>query len=420
MAKSISLQHRLAGASCMTFALLAVAGCGAGSSGDGMTSSDGTSSSATTLASTSDAVSGDTVTASRRHASWNRTAQTTPTTAPVTPTTTTTAPVTTAPTTTTAATATAAPPDAAVPNVSPPAGAVLKPVPPQQMPSKLLYTYFELYGAGNVTQATTFNQLNIFQGVFAQLSNPSAPATGELLPNYYSYAGATKEMVQAKREAGMRVGFTLGGEGAGGTINMANYQTVARSVINMIVEKWGIIDFVDWNNFEADLYSDPAAMAAASRLISNYFSGTHSAANDPTTGTPHAFPNRDLGQNFYIGSAPGAFDAAGMGGNIAVAIKNEMGLTRSYIGPQAYDGPGFELPSANQNRLNQWVSRGFPLSNIVWGSHPTTVNYSMSPDQSLAFYNTNAGLKGLYTFSYDDAGNLSWVQKMSPQVLSGL
>lgn len=299
----------------------------------------------------------------------------------------------------------------------PPERTVVKPVSPQAMPSKLVYTYFELYGAASLSQATLYNQLNIFQGVFAQRSNPTVPATGELLPNAYTYTKVTKEMVQAKREAGVRVGFTLGGEGAGGTVNMANHKMVARSAINLIVEKWGIIDFIDWNNFEADLYSDPSAMAAASRLIANYFSGTHSAANDPTTGVPHAFPNRDLGQNFYIGSAPGAFDAAGMGGDIAVAIKQEMGLNRSYVGPQAYDGPGFEMPSANQNRLNQWVSRGFPLSNIVWGSHPTTISNSMSPEQSLAFYNTNVGLKGLYTFSYNYAGNLSWVQKMNPAIL---
>jgi hypothetical protein len=101
MANKFSRRRRLAGASCITFALLAVSGCGAGSSSDGTVSSSGASSSATTLASSSEAAGGDKYAAYRRRASREQTAvaapgSTTPP-APTAPAPATTAPVATAP-----------------------------------------------------------------------------------------------------------------------------------------------------------------------------------------------------------------------------------------------------------------------------------------------------------------------------------
>jgi PKD repeat protein len=292
------------------------------------------------------------------------------------------------------------------------------PIAPLSKPTKVLYTYFELYNPGTLSGITAlYNQLNIFQTVIDQ----AAPSSGAMQISNNTSANASRQMVQDKRDAGVRIVLTIGGQNAGGSIiDQAGATRAAKDFINIVVNNWGIIDGMDWNNFEAGITQDPAWMAYSTRLVANYFSGTHLATgNDVTTGAPHAFPGRDLGQNFYVGSAPAPYLYGGLDGRIAVALQNEMGTARSYTGPQSYDGPGSDDPVSCQGNLDGWVSIGIAKANVAWGTHPTAVSYSFSPQQLGTFYKANPSLAGCYNFSYAYAGNLAWAQYLNPIVLAG-
>lgn len=261
------------------------------------------------------------------------------------------------------------------------------------LPSKVVATYFTLWGGGSriTSVPLDYNQIYLFHAV---------PVGGGAFRFDYGAAVTAAEIATCQGR-GQRVVLTVGGANAG-----FNFQTRAQS--DAFVESFkqmnatlgGQLSGCDFNNFEAFVGSSGTEMAYIGRRLKEIYGANFSISCPPHPGGGYAPMDRQITKAM---SDAGVLD---------------------YAGPQFYDSPDLTQATTIIALIKEWVTHLGSAKKVVVG---LTSNYGAGPTlatcqtvwKTLAA--TYPDLRGVFAWSaQDDAkGGWAWGKSMGTLVKAG-
>ena len=265
------------------------------------------------------------------------------------------------------------------------------------LPSKVVATYFTLWGGGTRITAipVDYNQIYLFH---------AEPASGGAFRFGYGTSVNATEIRQVQAR-GQRVVLTVGGANAGfnfSTRAQSDAFVVSFQQMNSLLG--GTLDGCDFNNFEAFVGSSGTEMAYIGRTLKNLYGNEFSITSPPHPGGGYAPMDRQITKAM---SDAGVLD---------------------YAGPQFYDSPDLTVQANIVSLVREWVAHLGDQRKVVIGlSSNYGLNNSMGPTLATS---TGAwrqlvaefpNLRGVFAWSaQDDMGSSwGWGRTMGPLVKAG-
>src|SRR3954462_5285294 len=257
-------------------------------------------------------------------------------------------------------------------------------------PSRVVGTYFTLWSGGmRITSVPKeVNQIYLFH---------ATPAGGGAFRFEYGSAVNAAD-IKTCRDRGQRVVLTVGGANAGYNFrSQAESDAFVRSFNAIVDGLGGQIDGCDFNNFEAQIGSNPAEMVYIAKQLKAKYGPDFSITCPPAPGAGYAPMDRTLTK---------AMSDAGV-------------LT--YAGPQFYDSQDLTQLGTIVSLVREWCAHLGDPRKVVVG---LSANYGGGPTLATcqSVWKTLSGeypsLRGVFAWSaQDDAGgNWNWAKTMGPLV----
>lgn len=260
---------------------------------------------------------------------------------------------------TTAGTGSPPPPGPPPPGPAPAPGVIA-------LPTKILGTYLSPYGGGGdvamgntMAQLVTqkYNQVHLFHAVPWSGAWPNE--TGTVLLEQQWSLWITAARVQALRSAGIRCIMVVGGAGWQMRFDSTAKENNFMASIDTLYQQLGGFDGIDFNTFEAGLFTQPSSnMISLSQKLKTAY-----------------------GSNFSISAPPAHYSATDMA-LISAWNAASSGALFDFVTPQIYDdrsGPGASIytQSVLYNATTKWIPYVGNLaskvtmgtgSNFYWGA----------------------------------------------------
>jgi LysM repeat protein len=251
---------------------------------------------------------------------------------------------------------------------------------PIPTPDKVLGTYFTLWGGGmRITSVpASYNWIYLFH---------ATPASGGAFQ--FEYGGAVSAAdIKTCRDRGQRCVLTCGGANAGFNFqNRTQSQAFVNSFVQIVNSLGGEIDGCDFNNFEANIGSNPTEMVWISQQLKAKY-----------------------GQNFSITCppAPGA-GYAPMDRTLTKAMADAGVLT--FAGPQFYDSSDLTTESILMQLIPEWVKNVGGAEKVVIGAGSgyrggARTDVTVSAWKKLVA--TYPNLRGIFGWSAQDDSGSGW------------
>jgi len=260
------------------------------------------------------------------------------------------------------------------------------------LPAKICATYFTLWSGGaRITSVpTAYNQIYLFH---------CTPSGGGAFT--FEYGGNVNAAdIKACQARGQRVVLTCGGANAGFNFqSRTQSQAFVDSFKKINTSLGGTLDGIDFNNFEAQIGSNPTEMTWIAQQLKAAYGANFSVSAPPAPGAGWAPQDRVLCK---------AMMSAGV---------------MDYAGPQFYDSSDLTQAGTITSLMEDWIQNvaGGDASKMVIG---LSSNYGAGPSlatcQSVwkTLSTKYPKLRGVFAWSaQDDAGgSYNWGKAMGPLV----
>ena len=264
-----------------------------------------------------------------------------------------------------------------------------------QLPSKVVATYFTLWGGGTRITAvpTDYNQIYLFHAV---------PAGGGAFNFTYgnSVNAAEIDQVQAR---GQRVVLTVGGANAGFNFSTRAQSDAFLASFKKMNDSLGGVDGCDFNNFEAFVGSSGIEMSYIAKSLKAAYGVNFSITCPPHPGGGYAPMDRQITKAM---SDAGVLD---------------------YAGPQFYDSPDLAVQTTIVNLVREWVAHLGDQRKVVVG---LSSNYGLANKVGPTLATSQGAwnqlvkefpnLRGVFAWSAQDdmSGSWNFGKTMGPLVKS--